>query len=314
MNNEERGASYEQLAAAEILSGSQIAPAQSPELRAEHGDSGCPSGNCSGAANATLSENPYCYAIGHIEVRIPTPAIEQQYIHAARRVDTAGMTDSAATHAILSSSRFLLRHLCWVLKISDTDAYILEPRLPEDYSALLDAIAPSADPQDEQFDLVVGVIKSIASPQTCAGLTVPIVVFDQIYSFTRRELVEDAAKATEVSDKQRKSFEQTFFEVFDRLRLLADNFGNADEHRALNYLLVNSIDVYNLATQRQKEGFGFRGVEFQESRVGGLRKLVNVVFVFASRSGGYEERYRARVDVTEEFPYVDRPMSQYFAR
>ena len=55
------------------------------------------------------------------------------------------------------------------------------PRDPADMDLLVEAIRPAS----VNIDVVIGMRGPIALPEMCNGLMVPIVVFDQIYSFNR---------------------------------------------------------------------------------------------------------------------------------
>ena len=73
---------------------------------------------------------------------------------------------------------------------------------------------------------------------------VPIVAFDQFYSFDRDALV----KAIPRPDRwRRRQFAPAARELFDRIMQLADNAGSTDEHRAINYLAVRYSAIYALA-------------------------------------------------------------------
>ena len=51
-------------------------------------------------------------------------------------------------------NRYLVRQLCWVLSIQGLDTYLLQPRDPADFDALVDAIRPAPSPND--IDVVIG--------------------------------------------------------------------------------------------------------------------------------------------------------------
>ena len=130
----------------------------------------------------------YVYAIGRVEARFPNLAAEKEFAQATGRADTAGKTDQQAFHVVLSQrqNRYLVRQLCWVLTIQGLETYLLQPRDPADIDMLVEAIRPAPAPND--IDVVIGLRGPIAPPQMCNGLMVPIIVFDQIYSFGRDEL------------------------------------------------------------------------------------------------------------------------------
>ena len=76
----------------------------------------------------------------------------------------------------------------------------------------------------------------------CNGLIVPIVMFDQIYSFDRDSLIKAIPRPEKIPAKE---FASTAEEVFDRVMQMADNAGATDEHRALNYFAVRYPAIYS---------------------------------------------------------------------
>ena len=104
---------------------------------------------------------------------------------------------------------------------------------------------PRASSQD--IDVVIGVRGPIAPPEMCNGLMVPIVVFDQIYSFGRDALIKAIPKPEKMTDKQ---FGPAAEELFDRMMQMTDNAGATDEHRALNYLAMRYPAIYAKAAEK----------------------------------------------------------------
>src|SRR5262249_39852632 len=183
----------------------------------------------------------YVYAIGRIEPRFPRPSVEKEFAQATGRAETGGLTDRQATQKVLSqrSNRYLVRQLCWVLTIEGLETYILVPRDPADLDLLVAALRPTPSPMD--LDCVIGVRGPIAPAEMCNGLMVPLLVFDQIYSFDRESLIKAIPKPEKVTAKD---FTATAEEVFDRIMQMTDNAGAIDEHRALNYLAVRYPAIY----------------------------------------------------------------------
>ncbi|HYG78893.1 MAG TPA: hypothetical protein VD861_00815, partial [Pyrinomonadaceae bacterium] len=199
--------------------------------------------------------------------------------------------------------------VCWVFTIEGLETYILVPRDPADYDQLLAAVRDEANPLD--LDLVIGVRGPVAPPEMCNGLMVPIVVFDQIYSFDRDALVKSlpvpkGAKARE--------FGRSSEELFDRIMLLADNAGSTEEHRALNYLAVRYPAVYEKVGEAFEKDSSLTAVDVQPSSLSGTRNVVDVIFSFTNRNTDVVEKFFTRVDVTEEFPFLVTKMSPYFDR
>ena len=163
-----------------------IAPARSvagPVIT--QGAPGCPTcGGVAGAQNGGTASSAYVYALGQIEARFPRPSVEKEMAQATGRAETAGRTDQQAFHQVLSQreNRYLARQMCWVLTIQGLETYILVPRDPADLDLLINAIEPHDSPS---ISTVVGVRGPVAPPEFCNGLMIPIVAFDQIYSFLR---------------------------------------------------------------------------------------------------------------------------------
>jgi hypothetical protein len=95
---------------------------------------------------------------------------------------------------------------------------------------------------------------------------------------------------------------------------LADNAGATDEYRALNYLAVRDSSVYATAAEAFAANSSLTGVMVRPSRLSGARKIADVIFSYASRQTGVEEKYFVRVDVTEEFPFLVTRITPYYDR
>lgn len=266
----------------------------------------CAEGSCgadagAGADGESSNAYPFVYAIGNIEIRFPSLGIEKEFAQASGRAATAGLTDQQALHSVMVQphNRYLSRQVCWVMQIEGLDTYLLQPREAADFDLLMESVR--ANPGRQDLDVVIGLRGPLAPPSMCNGLSVPLVAFSQIYSFDR----ETFAKAVPVpSGPRSKGFPSTVGEVFDRILRVADNAGASDEHRALNYLATRYPAIYNLGAERHAADFSLTSIESAPSRLSGVRRLVNVSFVFTHRPTQVMERYSVRVDVTEEFPFL----------
>lgn len=274
-------------------------------------------GSCSscgggeGMSSNGMGTVSFVYAIGRVEARFPNLAAEKEFAQATGRTETAGKTDQQAFHAVLSQrqNRYLVRQLCWVLTIQNLETYLLQPRDPADIDLLVDAIRPVPAPND--IDVVIGLRGPIAPPQMCNGLMVPIVVFDQIYSFGRDELIKAIPKPENITDKQ---FGPAAEELFDRIMQMTDNAGATDEHRALNYLAMRYPAIYAKAAEKHGGDYSMTGVEVVPSSLSSTRKILNVIFSYTNRNTDFVEKFFVRVDVTEEFPFLVTKISPYYDR
>jgi PatG Domain len=277
-----------------------------------------PGGRCicgaAGIANPSDDEAvdyPHVYAIGRIEPRFPTMAVEKEFVQATGRAETAGLTDRQALHEVLTTreNRYLARQLCYVLTIEDLDTYILQPRDPADVDLLVESIRAAPSPLD--VDVVIGWRGPIAPPDLCNGLMVPIVAFDQIYSFDRDSLIKSIPRPEGTTAKQ---FEPAATDLFERVIQVADNAGATDEHRALNYMAVRYPAIYARAAEEFAQDFSLTGVDVRPSPLTGVRRVVEIIFSYTNRNTDFTEKVFVRVDVTEEFPFLVTKLSPYYDR
>jgi hypothetical protein len=259
-----------------------------------------------------MPENPsYIYAIGRVEARFTNLAAEKEFAQATGRSATIGKTDQQSFHAVLSKRehRYLLRQLCWVFSIQGLDTYVLVPRDSADIELLVQAIRPAPSPND--IDVVIGLRGPIAPPDMCNGLMVPIVAFDQIYSFDRDALIKAIPKPEKTSAAQ---FAPAAEELFNRVIQLTDNAGATDEHRALNYLAMRYPLIYSKTSEQHGCNCSLSSVDVRPSRMSGTRKILDVIFSYTHRTNDFTEKFFVRVDVTEEFPFLVTKMSPYYDR
>jgi PatG Domain len=259
----------------------------------------------------TVAPPTWVYTIGNIEARFPSVSVEKEFAQATGRDKTAGLTDRQALHAVLlkSENRYLVRQLCWVMTIEGLETYILVPRDPADFNLLVEALRPNPQPWD--LDIVIGSRGPIAAPGMCNGLMVPIVAFDQIYSFDREALIKSIPKPEKTSAKE---FAPAAEELFDRILQMTDNAGATDEHRALNYLAVRYQAIYAKAAEYFAQNCSLTGVNVQTSALSGTRKLLDVIFSYTNRNTDVVDKCFVRVDVTDEFPFLVTKLSPYYDR
>ena len=259
-------------------------------------------------SNATFTPG-FVYALGKIEPRFPTLGVEMEFAQATGLHATSGLTDRQAFHDVLKRNRYLARQLCWVFSVGGLPTYILQSRDPFDFELLLESLR--REPSATDIDVVIGVRGPIAPPEMCNGLMIPIVLFDQLYSFDHSSFLKAIPRPDGVPEDQ---FRATTDQVLDRIVQLSDNAGATDEHRALNYLAVRYAAIYATAHEAFSQNQSLSGVEVRPSRLSGTRKIVDPVFSFTHRQTDVTEKWFVRVDVTEEFPFLVTKMSHYYDR
>ena len=253
----------------------------------------------------------YVFALGRVEPRFSSLAVEKELAQVVGRAETTGLTDRETVQSVLSqrANRYLARQLCWVLTIEGLETYLLYPRDPLDFDLLVDAVRPL--PRTTDVDVVIGMRGPIAPPEACNGLMVPTVVFDQIYSFDVDSLIRSIPRPEAIPEDR---FGNAAEELFGRIIQLADNAGATDEHRALNYLAVRYPAIYATTADAFGRNAWLEGVEVRPSRLSGIRKIVDVIFSYTNRQTDVTEKSFVRVDVTEEFPFLVTKLSPYYER
>jgi PatG C-terminal len=264
-------------------------------------------------ADRSVRASPsFVYALGQIEPRFPSLAVEKEFAQVTGRADATALTDREALQTVVSerANRYLARQLCWVFTIEGLETYLLAPRDPADLELLVEAVRPRPNPAD--VDVVIGIQGPLAPPEACNGLVVPIVVFDQLYSFDRDSLLGAIPRPDDIPEEDDERFRAAAGELFDRILQIADNAGATDEHRALNYLVVRYPAVYARTTAAHAGNASLSAVDVRSSPLSGVRKIVEVVFSYTNRQTDVTDRYFVRVDVTEEFPFLVTKLSPYY--
>ncbi|MEU9083465.1 hypothetical protein [Streptomyces sp. NPDC048357] len=254
---------------------------------------------------------PYVYAAGRIESRMPSLGVEKEFAQATGRAETADLTDGQALHAVLSEprNRYLTRQLCYVMTIQGLDTYVLRPRDPGDFAQLVDALREAPQPTD--LHVVIGLRGPMTPPEYCNGLMLPMVLFEQIYTFSPTAFVQSLPKPDDIAEEQ---FRATATELFERVIQIADNAGSSDEHRAVNYLAVRYPSIYAKCAEAHSAGAALTSIETRPSRLSGARRIVDVIFSFTNRKTDVTEKFFVRLDVEEVFPHLITKLSPYYDR
>jgi len=276
-----------------------------------------PSGNdnqscgCGNNEGDKPMQRTFVYAIGRIRPVFRSLAIEKEYAQVLGQNKTTGLTDFETMKNILikKENRYLVRNICWVLNIEGIDAYVLHPLDTNELDNFVNAFHPSAEPYD--INVIIGYKGHMSNPSLCGGLSLPIAIVTNMYSFDVTSLIKSLPKPANMDEKK---FRQAANEVFYRIIQLADNFGSTDEHRALNYLAVRYSAIYSKTAEMFLNENSLSGVEVLPSSLSLSRKIVEVVFTYVERKTDVSSKFFVRVDVTEEFPFLVTKLSPYYDR
>jgi len=264
---------------------------------------------CGGGVGS--SSPAYVYVIGSITQRFPQLSIEKEFAQRIAQEETTGLTHQQAMRKALMrrENRYLARQLCWVMTVQGLETYILVPRDPADIELLIEAMRAVPEPSD--IDVAIGARGPLAPPTFCNGLTVPVVAFDQIYSFDADSLLASISPTKKAEAEQ---FKAAAKEVLGGVIRMTDNAGAMDEHRALNYLAVRYPGLYTTVAEAHAGNASLSAVEVRPSRLSGTRRIMEVILSFTHRMTGVVEKQSVGVDVTEEFPFLVTKMARYFDR
>ncbi|MFI5973100.1 hypothetical protein [Streptomyces sp. NPDC051452] len=253
----------------------------------------------------------YVYVLGKIDYVPPSRSIEKELAQIVGRADASQLTDRQAVHQVISQpeNRYLARQLCYVLSVHGIETYILRPRDCYGLDLLIDAIRPEPRPSD--LDVVIGVRGPLASPALCNGLTVPVVTFDQIYSFDTEELVRAIERPEGMTAEQ---FEPACYDLLRQVMQLGDNAGDTDEARVLNYIAVRYPRFYEKTVEAYADNFALSAVQFRASRLSGTSRIIDVVVSYTHRRTDVTEKHFVRVACDGEFPYLVTKLSPYYDR
>src|SRR5262249_38673238 len=140
-NVEEQEQSENRLMDVNDIPAAGLSPAQSRSataLRSQARGGTSAAYGAEGGSHADKAEAPvssYIYALGRVEARFPSIAVEKEYYQVRARLSketTSRKIDEQLLHTVLKDNRYLVRQMCWVLTIERVDHYILLPRDPRD--------------------------------------------------------------------------------------------------------------------------------------------------------------------------------------
>jgi hypothetical protein len=259
----------------------------------------CP--NCSPTRALTQPNHnpPWVYVIGDVDARYPSLAVEKEAIGAMGRLEkAAGLSNDAALQMMLENpnNAFLVREMCYVLLVQEVETYILLPRVPQDYSMLVEA-------GKHELSAVIGMRGPIAGPEVCNGLTLPFLIFDVIYNFDRAALITDLSSLpTLPKGADASKFQKNAADIFNQVLLLVDD--GTEMKRALAYLLIRNAELYRNITKAFDENAQVTSIEVKPAPVSSTQKLVDVVVRMVNRSNAAPSSIFARVNLDNKLPYM----------
>jgi len=256
----------------------------------------------------------YLYAIGHLDVRFPSLAIEREYQQRERAIpDLPQHPRNARLLAVLQKNPHLSMRVSYILLIGGTPVFALTPSSGFLKDAFFKALEHSHEA--EHFCAVIGRVGGFTDPASYGGLLLTLVAVDQLYPFAASEWVKGLKEVAKPALQSRKieasGFQTVSQGIFREVMNMPDNIGMTDGHRALNYLLLQHPGMFLAAAERS--GHLLDRIETRVMQGVGGRRHVAVILSFLDRATNVPERVYCTVDITEEWPFVVAPDGLGFA-
>jgi hypothetical protein len=265
--------------------------------------------SCQTQANDQAAPQQFIYSLGKLDIRFPSIGIEREFQQRERHLSPEKQEQlinrGERLSTVLLSTPHLSRSVCFVHSIGGIPAYSIVPTSSEILNHLIDALRHVDD--HEAWILTIGRAGPMAKPNTCGGLLIQMLGCDAFYCFTLSDFVRELSSKVEPALKREKIKEDLFSsiakELFLRIASSLENMGGLDQHRALNYMLVQHPAPFVEVAKRA----GTAVLDCIETRINitpGTRRIVTIIFTFIDKVTGVPERLFTRIDVTEEWPFV----------
>jgi PatG Domain len=259
--------------------------------------------------------NQYVYALGTINPRFPNISLEKEFAQAASAQQTTNLTDRQIQYQVLSqaSNRYIARDMCWIMTIENVDTYIVQPRTDDELTQLIAMLNEPATTPLVDIDVVIGSLGPIAPPEFCNGLQIPIVIVNNTYSFQVSDFISQIPKPASMAEA---TFQALVTQTLRQLMQLADNVGNLDEHRAVNYLALRYPRIYTFTIEQSQNNQSLFRVDVKMSRLNasGTRRIVDVIFTYRDNTTDIKTDYYVSADVSGMFPFLVEQLQPYYER
>ena len=279
------------------------------------------------------SQSQFVYVLGTVDIRFPDQSISEEFQTVARTIDVVQREDEdfrswchrVLTHPEGRKARYVARLSCWILTVEGQPAYYLTLRDLDDLPDLVECLG-RRETEDalphEDLDLFVG-LSSMIPVELSPSITVPILAVEQVCSFKKEDIVHLCSRSSEAKRSTKKRAPESHEadanlsadpdRLFRVLVQCADNFGDKDEWRALNYLAVRYSPIYEMYAALADE-YELESVKVAPSRLSREKRIVDPIFTFRHKKTGSVCKYFVRVDVSHMFPMIVSHLAESFER
>ncbi|AQM69934.1 hypothetical protein Vca1114GL_03508 [Vibrio campbellii] len=218
--------------------------------------------------------------------------------------------------------RYLAENAKWVLSVDEQDTYVIEPHSVVELNEFIHFLKQSEQAGSSSHTLCVIVGEQLGYTESGneEASVLPKVRCKHMFAFN--------ADAQAIESKLGEAgLNTTTKAINDLLRLLnvKQNSGNSDLERAKNFLAFRYPDIYAVraseaaihldtklnAYQEDKEQEFLRSIDTRIAQSAPGHTLVDVIFHYQRSVSGRQFSYYATVDVSQLFPYLHSPLSDY---
>jgi len=292
---------------------------------------GCGTG-CCGASGQFLCLGDLgdpVYAWGTVEATFPSLSLEKEFFQAIDPADAGGFDprdtldlwrlneiarSSPTIYKVLSrpENLYIAREMCWSLTgPDDARLWAIRPRTDKEVAQLVAALEPDQNTA-KQPQVLIGRRSPVPGNPLCNGA--PAITFNRLYPRAAATLVAELLAAYPALAQAQSQVQP----LVNDLLALAPGAGADDEERALNYLLLNELDLYYQTYQlrfncRAPNTYGYELTALQPQRrqASGGRAQVDAVLIYQGNDTGTLSRWYYRVDAAGDFPYLVQGWRRY---
>ncbi len=274
---------------------------------------------CGGGIHTCQYGNPtgYLYAMGTLVPYFPSLSVETEFNQAATEDQATGSQEQQMFKVLSNTeNRYLAREILWTLQIAGVDLLILKPDSEDTLTELISGLDPSK-PQPS-YNVFLGKFVPMLEAMPMNDETLPMVVCFQYSSIAQSDLIANIQKTITSNTPSTNDVVQF---LLNPMMELAQNPGNNDALRALNYAIITYMGIYSTTWQmhqgtspgpKDSSGFSLENVETLPSKLQGNRLIFDIIFTYGGNSTNIASKWFCRIDVTGPFPSLVSEMQPYY--
>lgn len=215
--------------------------------------------------------------------------------------------------------RYLAENAKWILSVDEQDTYVIEPHSVVELNEFINFLKQNEKHCNNQnLCVIIGEQFGYTDSGNEEASILPKVRCKHMFSFNS----DDQAVKEKLTGA---GINTTSKAISDLLRLLnvKQNRGNTNSERAKNFLAFRYPDIYAIRTSEvseksserttlsQPEHEFLRRIDTRIAQSAPEHTLVDVIFHYQRSVSGRQFSYYATVDVSQLFPYLHSPLSDY---